>query len=445
MTKKYLLKKISSFSLILILTVLFILLFVSGCSNKFTTIIEDLSVASPATFAPIANSPPLESSSGQGNSYVKVAEQNQTSIQNNLQTNVSVETSSSTSSLESEFSDDSNDPNDSHKSELEKKVYREGDLIAFDPIGVDPDGDIITYSYSRPLNASGQWQTEVGDVGTYQITITASDSKTEVEKKVILLILSSNRAPSIENLDDLTVAEGDLVQLTPKVFDYNGDTVEIHYSKPFNDAGEWQTTYNDAGTYLAKVTVSDNMTSVEKQITIVVTNTGRAPVLLEISPITVVAGEQIQITPSASDLDNDLLTYIFSDPLDAKGTWQTTQADEGTYTATVTATDGTLSDTKTVTLVVNHKNQAPVISMSTIRAEETDKIVLAPTIVDPEGDSYIVIYDHPFETDGTWQTRYNDSGSYDITITATDSNGAVGTALVRVEVLDKNRAPTFQI
>lgn len=412
-------------SILLFMLVLSILLFTSACGSKFTTIIEDLSVASPTTFVPTSDPSQV------GSSYVKVAgQQNQTS-------SVHVETTPSGKEISSE----ENEPSVG----LEKKVYREGDLIAFDPIGVDPDGDIITYAYSRPLNSSGQWQTEIGDAGTYQITITASDGKTEVEKKVILLILSSNRAPSIDNLEDLTAAEGDLVELHPKIFDYNGDQVEIHYSKPFNDAGQWQTTYDDAGTYLAKVTVSDSVTSVEKQITIIVANTDRAPVLEEIASITAVAGDAIHLSPHATDQDNDEITYSFGDPLDTSGTWQTTESDVGTYTATIIATDGTLFDKKTVAIVVNHKNQAPVISISTVRAQETDKIVLAPVIVDPEGDTYSVTYSAPFTADGKWQTGYDDSGNYEATITATDSNGAVGTAVVRVEVLDKNRAPTFRI
>ncbi|MBI5073157.1 hypothetical protein HZA99_05030, partial [Candidatus Woesearchaeota archaeon] len=404
-------------SILLFLLVLSILLFTSACGSKFTTLIEDLSVASPTTFVPTSDPSQV------GNSYVKVSGQIN-------ETNVSVETSPRQQEMSSgnEISEESG---------LEKKVYREGDIIAFDPIGVDPDGDIITYTYSRPLNSSGQWQTEIGDAGTYQITITASDGKTEVQKKVILLILSSNRAPSIDNLEDLTVAEGDIIALHPKVFDYNGDTVEIQYSKPFNNEGQWQTTYDDAGTYLAKVTVSDSVTSVEKQITIIVTNTDRAPVLDDIASITAVTGDTVQITPHAVDQDHDEIAYAFSDPFDAAGKWQTAEADVGTYTATVTATDGALFDKKTVAVVINHKNQAPVISVSTVRGQETEKIILAPTIVDPEGDSYTVTYNAPFAADGTWQTGYTDAGNYDVTITATDSNGAVSTATVRVEVLDK--------
>ena len=124
--------------------VILCLLILASCSQQ-AIIIEDLSVATPVE------------AEAQGSSYVKITEQ--------------------TESTEKTPEEDT--------SELEKKVYREGDLIFFEPIGVDPDGDVITYTYSKPLNENGEWQTQTGDAGTYLVTITASDGKEEVEKKVV--------------------------------------------------------------------------------------------------------------------------------------------------------------------------------------------------------------------------------------------------------------------
>ena len=36
----------------------------------------------------------------------------------------------------------------------------------------DPDEDILTYSYTGPLNEYGEWQTTYGDAGEYSATIT---------------------------------------------------------------------------------------------------------------------------------------------------------------------------------------------------------------------------------------------------------------------------------
>ena len=392
-------------------TILFLLcisLLLTSCGQTMTTVVEDLSKATPTTYIP------LDEETALGSSYVKISDQTQPE----------------------EVTDDN---------ELEKKVYREGDLVSFEPIGVDPDGDVLTYTFSKPLNEQGEWQTTIGDAGTYQVTITASDGKTEVEKKVILLILSANRAPTIEGLTDLTVNEGELISLDPTIFDYNGDDVQLVYSKPFDENGQWQTTYDDNGIYIVKITVTDEETTVEKQITITVLNTNRAPIIEEIDHVSVLAGDLITLTPIATDPDGDPITCLYSTPVSADGTWQTTKEDVGTYAITVKASDGDLFTEKIVSVIVNHKNKAPVISLDEVRAEETDRIVLEPTIVDPEGDTFTVTYSAPFDAQGVWVTDYDDAGEYMITITATDDNGAASSLDVKVVVYDTNRAPTFQI
>ncbi len=391
-----------------ILLLVYICIFLASCGQNIVTVIEDLSVASPVEVQDFSTS------------YVKIVETNQSHVE-------------------------TTEPTIEETNELEKKVYREGDLIEFDPIGTDPDGDIITYSYSRPLNNDGQWQTEIGDAGTYLVTITASDGKTEAEKKLVLLILSANRAPSIDNLNDMVIAEGDLITLKPKIFDYNSDEVQVEYSKPFNENGEWQTGYEDSGTYVVKITASDLITTTEKQITIVVEDKNRAPVLKLLNDMSMYAGDFVEITPEAEDPDGDAVTYSFSSPLSSGGTWQSSEEDEGIYTIKVTASDGKSETTEDVQVTLNHKNKAPVITLSPVTAQETELVTLQPTITDTEGDEFVLTYSKPFNENSEWQTGYEDSGMYAVIITATDSNGAVSTLEVTVTITDKNRAPVFKI
>jgi len=390
--------------LIIICVFLCSLLLIS-CSDELTTAIEDLSVATPTSAAA------FEDDSVSSSSFVKVID----------------------------------DKVEKQDDEVEKRTYREGDLISFDPIGVDPDGDVITYKFSRPLDEKGEWQTEIGDAGTYQITITASDGKTEVEKKVILLILSANRAPSIENFDDLTVKEGDLVELDPSIFDYNADELTIEYSKPFDEEGKWQTDYEDEGTYVVKLTVSDGETTVEKQITVIVVDVNRPPVIEYAEHVSVLDGDTVSFSPVVSDPDGDDVTVSYSMPVSSDGTWMTSSEDVGTYAVTITASDGEDFVEKIVTVIVNHRNLAPVISLDEVRAEETDRVVLKPVIIDPEGDDFTVEYSEPFDSDGVWVTDYDSAGTYDVVITATDENGEVGSYTVKVVIYDRNRAPEFSI
>lgn len=416
--------------------VLFFLVFsfsilLNSCGKESITVAEELSKATPLSFFAESNQinqiSPTDSSTATGSSYVKIIDSEE-----------STEKGTTDAQAEEEAL--------IFEEGLDKRIYREGELVAFDPVGVDPDGDIITYKYSKPLDSSGKWQTVVGDAGTYLVTITASDGKTEVEKKVILLILSTNRAPTIDGVDDMIVPEGTLVVLKPRVFDYNNDEIILTYSKPFDLYGEWQTDYDDSGTYLVKISACDNQTTTEKQITIEVINTNRAPVLEEIQHISVYGGDLIAISPRATEPDNDSITFVYSAPLDKDGRWQTSEDDVGSYTATVTATDGDLSSAKLVSIIVNHKNKAPVISFDDeVRAEETDRVVLKPTIVDIEGDSFTVAYSEPFDENGVWVTDYYNAGEYRVTITATDSKDATSSFEVKVVIYDRNRPPVFKI
>jgi hypothetical protein len=388
------------------ITIILFAMLLFGCSQGVEIAVQDLSRATP-TAAVIANG---------GSSFVKVI--------------------------------DSDDPVEETYNEdvVEKRVFREGDLIKFDPLGIDPDGDIITYAYSLPLNKDGTWQTNIGDEGTYLVTITASDGKVEVEKKVLILILSANRAPTLDNIEDMTVMEGDVIILKPKVFDYNADEVTILYSKPFDAQGQWQTGYEDSGTYVSKVSASDAETTVEKQITIIVKNRNRAPILNDIEHISVFSGETITMDATATDPDGDDVIITYSDPIGGDGTWTPSETDLGTYAVTVTASDYEDITEKIITVIVNHLNKGPVISIDAeIRAEETDRVVLKPVVVDPEGDTFTVTFSEPFDADGVWVTDYDSAGSHDVTITAIDEEGNMEEVTILVTIYNRNRAPTFTI
>jgi len=71
--------------------------------------------------------------------------------------------------------------------------------------------------------------------------------------------------------------------------------------------------------------------------------------------------EKVNLVPEAYDPDEDSLEYSYTSPLGKDGTWQTTYGNEGEYVVTVTATDGELSASKDVLLIVNKKEEAPTI------------------------------------------------------------------------------------
>lgn len=99
--------------------------------------------------------------------------------------------------------------------------------------------------------------------------------------------------------------------------------------------------------------VSDGENTIDSDnITLRVNAINDAPVLSVMENISVFVGEFIAIVPIATDVDSTDLSFTFSSPLNSSGEWQTASGDEGKYTATITVSDGFLTDSETITLLV---------------------------------------------------------------------------------------------
>ncbi len=71
--------------------------------------------------------------------------------------------------------------------EIPTMKVREGETVRFPNLQArDPDGDVITYTFSPPLSANGTWVTKTGDAGQYKVKITASDGKSIVDQEVLI-------------------------------------------------------------------------------------------------------------------------------------------------------------------------------------------------------------------------------------------------------------------
>ena len=312
---------------------------------------------------------------------------------------------------------------------------KEGDLVDFSNLkATDSDGDALSYTYSSPIDSSGKWQTEEGDAGEYLVTITASDGKSEVSQKVMIVVESLNRKPVVA-VKDITVEEGETVKIVPQVIDEDGDSVTLEYSG-WMDSDTYTTTSDDAGVYTVKLKVSDGKLTVFKDITITVTNKNSAPVLADVPDVEVVEGEKVIMDYKANDPDGDLITFRFTDPVDDDGEWQTEEGDAGEYLVTVTASDGELKDTQGVLITVVKANAAPTIYIEDVLVQLGDTVTLVPEVDDADGDDVTVAY-------SGWMTTNTklaeESGEYEVVVTASDGIQEVSVTIV-VEV---NTPPTF--
>jgi hypothetical protein len=326
-------------------------------------------------------------------------------------------------------------------------VAVEGDLIELDTEVSDPDGDVVTLTYSEPFDEEGKWQTEEGDAGTYTVTVLASDGKVEIEKEMIVLVKPANMAPTIE-IEDVTVFEGEKVVLNPVVND-DGDFVDVSFSG-WMETNEKETGFDDAGEYEVVITASDGISTTTKTVIVTVVNFNREPELeitnMEKGKLIVTEGDEVEIVVVVSDPDGDDVEVSFSEPFDEEGKWiAAVEEDKNEYIVSVTADDGVDLVATEVLVIVRPKNQAPVFEEMDpidvlIPVGKSKTIVLEPEVEDPEGEEVELEFSGWMESAEKVVAWGEEGGEHTVTVTATDESGASSSIDVTINV---NSEPCF--
>ncbi|NOZ81487.1 MAG: tandem-95 repeat protein [DPANN group archaeon] len=231
----------------------------------------------------------------------------------------------------------------------------EGDTIKVTPVASDSDGDPVTFSFSPPLNENGEWTASYQDAGVYVLSVTADDGMGGMDTATFTLTVteSGNHAPILQPLADMTVQEGEPVQIIPVADDPDGDSIAFSYSAPLDGEGRWQTGFMDAGVYPVWVSASDGRNETRQDFTLTVLEAGNhAPVIAPLPDLTVYEGQLASVDIHAIDPDGDDVTLTIDGPLDKDGRWQTARGDAGDYTITITASDGQLSSSRAFHLTV---------------------------------------------------------------------------------------------
>ena len=240
---------------------------------------------------------------------------------------------------------------------------KENELLRIKVNAVDPDKDVVTLSYAKPLDKTGEWQTNYGDVGEYLSSISASDGKLTTLQKLKIIVQRINVPPTVEGIKDLVVKEGDLIKINPKIVDPNNDPVTITISSPL-DKGKWQTDYKSAGEYLIKIRASDGELATEKKFKLTIEDVNVPPKVDNIPGVLhIKEGDLVAIKPVINDPDpNVKVKMTICKPVGDSGIWQTGYTDHGEYFVTVTVTDGKDTIKKDVRLIVDDVNAPPVIN-----------------------------------------------------------------------------------
>ncbi len=242
---------------------------------------------------------------------------------------------------------------------IEDVVVSEGDTVKLTPVITDSEDDKLTVSYSGWMNSNTK-ATTFGDAGKYVVTVKATDGTSTVSKKVNVIVTKQNRAPSIEQINDVVIKEGDKMTVKPLASDADRDKLSFSFSSPLDSVGAWQTKVGDAGTYNLNVTVSDGESFAVAEFKVTVQSVNRPPVLIvKELDINVDEGDVVSLHSESTDADGDSVRISYSGWM-TSDTYKTTFEDSGVHTVTVTATDGINKVTKDVQVTVRNVNRAPV-------------------------------------------------------------------------------------
>src|SRR3989338_1836560 len=187
------------------------------------------------------------------------------------------------------------------------KVLNENEELVITLNANDPDGDEITYSANNMPNGAEfegnvfTWKTSYDTVKkggfvdrvidkfrilskSFYIQFSASSKDKKLVQNVIITVKDADRAPVLEDMEPITINEGDTLKIAPKAYDLDGDKVKLSYSG-FISTDTFKSGFDDAGTYYVKVTASDGLLETSKFVQINISQSNRAPAFGKIQEV----------------------------------------------------------------------------------------------------------------------------------------------------------------
>ena len=366
----------------------------------------------------------------------------------------------------------------------------------------DDSGDTLTYSLSGINNADFTIANSSGLISTaqsldyeavtsYALTVSVSDGTVTITTSLTITVNNKNDEPAFTNAPySAAVNENDVGAAVYTVSASDQDTAD---SLTFFLAGSGSADFAlDSSTgaitltraldyesrssyFLSIIVLDDNGGSATTNLNVSVNDLKESPSFLT-TPYSVSIAENLQtgthvIQVVATDEDSgDSLTYSLTGTnsshfaiSSSTGLVTTTQPLDqetvGTYTLSISVTDGDSSATEALSITVIDTNDAPTFTSApySVSVEENDATAAVYTVSATDEDTGDSV---TFTLSGTGSTDFSINPStgvvtltsaldfettpaYYLTIRAGDSNGGVGTTSLNVTVVDQNDSPQF--
>ena len=242
--------------------------------------------------------------------------------------------------------------------------------LSFSVTANDPDGDPVTLSVGGlPSGAAFSdqefaWTPTSDQLGSYQVTFTASDGTTQDSETVTIIVQKPNTAPILAAIGSQSVSENEPLTFSINATDADGDAISYSLTNAPSGARlagptfSWTPSYSQAGSYSLTFVASDGRAQDSQTVTISVSNVNRPPVLAAVGDRSVDATDMLSFILSGADPDGDDLVYSTGGlPSSANLAGQTFSwtpgfGEAGSYEITFTVSDGELTDSQTMTVLV---------------------------------------------------------------------------------------------
>lgn len=373
--------------------------------------------------------------------------------------------------------------------EIEAKTINENELLEFEIIGQDPDKEdqnaISFRAENLPdgavFNAGTRqftWTPTYDQSGSYSPMFIMTAGKLSDSITVAITVNHVNRPPVLAEIPPQQTVERKTLRFSVSGSDPDiEDRGKLTYSasslpegaqfNPDSLTVSWTPTYEQSGTYNEiQITVTDPAgLSDSKTVSITVLHLNRPPVLDAIADREADENSLLSFTVTGSDPDiedADKLQYSVTGLPDGATfenqifTWTPTFDQSGSYPLEFTLSDEQLSDSKSMTITINHVNRPPkldslnnqtvdenqMLSFS-VSGKDPDREDEGKTVLSsgslPEGASF-----NPMDGTFQWTPTFEQSGVYTVQFTITDEAGLTDQKDIQITVNHVNRTPTFE-
>mgnify|MGYP001372665012 CR=1 FL=1 len=270
-------------------------------------------------------------------------------------------------------------------------------------------------------------------------------------KKIILLllVLFISFIYTASSLKVFEIEETEKLSLGIDVEDPDADKLIYTFTEPLDRKGEWQTTYGDAGEYVATIVVSDGENVVSEEVSIIVSRKEEKPVIEKFSPkednVEIDEGGKVKFKVTVFDLNEDELSYTWkvNDEIVSSAenmVFETSYKDSGSYTVRFSVSDDVSEVSHEWNVNVNDVDLDSFLAQIedvTVLETETARLKL------PNFRKYGLSYEisEPLQNN-KWKTGYGDSGEYDVKVSVFGKD-FTGEKTVKIIVQNDDRPPKF--